>query len=151
MRPLTTPWNSRVSGAVRGVLLLALCAGCSASATGLGRPAPTVSVSAAVPPSLPFPPPSVASTTSSVVFAAVLTKPTPCYSVRATDRIEGRELIITLVAMAPDVSCVQVTAVAQYTVTSLDVPMTVTHVRVDQTGFVGSDPVLVDTDIRLTM
>lgn len=86
-----------------------------------------------------------------MVFTAVLAKPTPCYSVRATDRIEGRELIITLVAMAPDVPCVQVIAVAQYTVTSLDVPMSVTHVRVEQTGFVGSAPVLADTDIRVNL
>lgn len=85
---------------------------------------------------------------SSVVFTAILTTGTPCYSVSATDRIEGRELIIKLVAKSRGVPCVQMTSVAQYTVTSLDVPITVTHVRVEQTGFVGSSPVLIDMDIR---
>jgi hypothetical protein len=68
--------------------------------------------------------------------------------VSATDRIEGHDLIINLVAKSGELPCIQIAIVAQYTVTSSDVPMTVTHVRVQQAGFVDSDTVLVDTDIR---
>jgi hypothetical protein len=39
------------------------------------------------------------------------------------------------------------TLVAQYTVTSRDVPISVTHVTMEQRGFVASDSVVVDTDV----
>lgn len=133
---------------MRGVLLVAFGVGCSTSVTEPGRPAPTVSISKAVRQSYPYPPPRTVSTVSSVIFTAILTTGTPCYSVGATDRIEGQDLIIKLVAKPNKVACVQMTVVAQYTVTSLDVPIAVTHVRVEQTGFIGSSPVLVDMDIR---
>ena len=72
---------------------------------------------------------------------------TPCYSVSATDRIDGKDLIIDIVAKSTNSPCIPMTLVAQYTVTSRDVPISVTHVTMEQRGFVASDSVVVDTDV----
>ncbi|MEO7103562.1 MAG: hypothetical protein ABI311_09270 [Gemmatimonadaceae bacterium] len=39
------------------------------------------------------------------------------------------------------------TSPKQYTVTSRNVPISVTHITVEQNGFAGSDSVIVDRDI----
>jgi|SRR5665213_2828372 len=126
------------------VLVLAACA----DSTAPGRLAPLVeaSASAALP---PLPPPQVRamSTSSLVLVSAVLVTGTPCYTVRATDRIDRDDLIIKITATSMNVPCIQMTSTKQYAVTSRDVPISATHITVQQSGFVGSDSVIVDRDI----
>lgn len=136
--------KSANAACLAGVLLIAGCAG---SATGPGRLAPLVSISTGAPPSYPFPAPQVVGTASTVSVSAVLVTGTPCYSVSATDRIDGKDLIIDIVAKSTNSPCIPMTLVAQYTVTSRDVPISVTHVTMEQRGFVASDSVVVDTDV----
>jgi hypothetical protein len=50
-----------------------------------------------------------------------------------------------LVAKPSNRLYIEVTVTAQYDITSEDVPSSITHVRVEQTGFVGSEHVLADT------
>jgi hypothetical protein len=130
--------------------LLALALGCSGS-TEPNRPAPTLSVTNAymVYPETPPAPPLITASTSSVSVSGTFVTATPCYSLSASDRIDGRTLIIRLVATTPSLPCMSGLGYFQYTVTSLNVPASVTHLRLEQTGAISSWPaVLVDEDIR---
>jgi hypothetical protein len=133
--------------------LLALALGCSGS-TEPNRPAPTLSVTKAnmvfpeTPPAPPAPP-VIMTSSSSVTVSGTFVTATPCYSLSASDRIDGRTLIIRLVATTPSLPCMSGLGFFQYTVTSLNVPASVTHLRLEQTGAISSWPaVLADEDIH---
>lgn len=136
--------------AMRVATMTLLATGCSASATGPNRPAPTLSVTkTSVGYTLPLPIPQIVTTSSSVAVTEILATATPCYSVSATDRIDELTLTIRLVAKSSNVPCIQMLGVSQYTVTSVEVPFYVAHLRLEQAGFTAGTPaVLLDTDIR---
>ena len=115
--------------------------------TAPGRPAPIVEPSTAALASLQAPTPQVRATSSSVSVWVLLVLPTPCYSVNATDRIDGHELIIKLKAKSKNIPCVQSTSIRQYMVTSGDVPVSVTHLIVEQSSLVSADNVIADRSI----
>ena len=136
---------------------LVAAAACSGGPTGPSRPAPMLTFAAAYVPNPFSPPPAIVQTptASSVSVSGTIATPTPCYKITATDQISGTTLIIQLDAFSTTPSggaCEEVIGSFDFTVLSQDVPLTVSHVRVEQIGAAKGLPrVILDTDITRPM
>jgi hypothetical protein len=132
------------------VLFLAACAG---SATEAPRPAPTLVISQSTVPNPLSPPPATVQlpTASAVSVSGVIATPTPCYKIAATDRIVGTTLVIALHAISTTPhgsTCAEAIGAFGFTVESRDIPVDVSHVRVEQTGAAAGYPaVILDADV----
>lgn len=74
---------------------------------------------------------------------------TPCYTLSADDRVIGDTLVVTLTARGSGTTCAQSLGFIAYTITSFDVPIPVTHLRVEQHGAAGGTPaVLLEQDFQ---
>ncbi len=136
---------------------LVAAAACSGGLTGPSRPAPKLTFAAAYAPNPFSPPPATVQTPTrtSVSVSGTIATPTPCYRITATDQINDTTLIIQLDAFSTTSSgesCASVIGSFDFTVLSQDVPVTISHLRVEQTGAASGFPkVILDTDITRPM
>ena len=132
-----------------GIAMLGLAVattGCS-GVTEPDRPTPRLTQVAAQTGVYPSAPPTATLIGVSATISGVLATPTPCYTLNASDRIAGDTLVVTLTARGSGTTCVQSLGFIGYTITSVDVPIPVTHLRVEQHGAAGGTPaVLLEQD-----
>ena len=122
--------------------------GCS-GATEPGRPSPRLTLTSAQSGVYPAAPPTATLIGVTATISGVMVTPTPCYTLSAGDRIVGDTLVVTLTARSSNVVCSQSLGFIGYTITSFDVPIPVTHLRVEQHGAAGGTPaVLLEQDFQ---
>jgi hypothetical protein len=92
----------------------------------------------------------VAVADGSVQATGYITTATPCYDISASHRIAADTLVVAIKATSSAAACAQVLATFKFVAFATNVPSTVTHVRVEQTGAVhGFAAVLADQSVSV--
>lgn len=146
----TPEHSSRRRALVLTALFLAGCQSATAP-TGPGGPTVKLEISPATGAgSQSSQGPTVAVTQATVTVTGYLTTPYTCYDVAAAEQISAGTLVVRITASKHSSTCAAALATFQYIATVTQVPSSVNHLRVEQTGaVVGTPSVLIDEAIAV--